>query len=346
MNILFHNFYDSLNKGNYLFNELNTSIGDNLLAPFHELKKLAFSKNIKVGTSDVMNWSEADALVFVDYPDISNRIVSDILKSKILKYLVVFESPLIRQLPSKDILLKQFDRIFIYDDTWVDGDRFLKINYSFELPETTAFFPREQKKLLTLIAGNKKSNAFGELYSKRREAIQWFEKNAPDEFDLYGVGWDLVDFGSSLPWRIFNRSVALRKFFSPRLVTFKGAIERKAPVLCRYQFAICYENVANIPGYITEKSFDCFLAGCIPIYWGANNIGVHIPNDCYIDKTQFTSFEELYSFIKTMNDVVYSAYLDRINSFISGDQVKAFSVQKFSQTILDPILKDFGGENP
>jgi hypothetical protein len=63
LKILFHNLYDSLNKENFLFNEVNTSIGDNLLAPFHELSRQAHLKNILVGTSDVIGLAEAGAFV-------------------------------------------------------------------------------------------------------------------------------------------------------------------------------------------------------------------------------------------------------------------------------------------
>jgi len=195
LRILFHNFYDSLNKKNILFNDLNTSIGDNLLAPFHELLRQANKRNIVVGTSDVIEITEADALVFLDYPDSSNPKVRSMLSTRIPKYLVVFESPLVRQLPSKVELLGQFNRVFTYDDSLVDGDRILKINYSFNLPKKIVAVQRVDKKLLTLIAGNKKCNSLNELYSKRLEAINWFDKNAPDEFDFYGVGWGLFDFG-------------------------------------------------------------------------------------------------------------------------------------------------------
>jgi hypothetical protein len=36
----------------------------------------------------------------------------------------------------------------------------------------------------------KKINHPLELYSKRVEAIKWFEKNHPEDFDFYGIGWD------------------------------------------------------------------------------------------------------------------------------------------------------------
>ena len=340
MKILFHNLYDSLNKENFLFNEVNTSIGDNLLAPFHELSRQAHLKNILVGTSDVIRLAEADAFVFLDYPDLSNPKVKLMLKSQTLKYLIVFESPLVRQLPSRNELLGQFERIFTYDDSIVDGDRILKINYSFNFFEPINSPPKSKKKLITLIAGNKNLSAYGELYSKRLEAIHWFEKNAPQDFDLYGVGWDLFDFGVSLPWRFLNRFGLIRKFLAPKLNTFRGPILRKKPVLSQYQFAICYENVENIPGYITEKIFDCFLAGCIPVYWGANNIADHIPRNCFIDKTEFSTYADLYDFLRLMDEDTYRTYIENINIFIHGDKGDAFSTTKFSRTILDAMSED------
>ncbi len=343
MKILFHNFYDSLNKRNFLFNELNTSIGDNLLAPFHELLRLANSRNIVVGTSDIIGLKEADAFVFLDYPDLLSPKVQLMLRAKAPKYLAVFESPLVRQLPQKEELLRQFVRIFTYDDSLVDGHRILKINYSFDLPKKIAASPRANKRLLTLIAGNKKANFSNELYSKRLEAINWFDRNAPDDFDFYGVGWDLFDFGPYLPWRVLNRLHFLRRALAQGFRTYRGSIARKNPILSKYQFAICYENVANVPGYITEKIFDCFLAGCIPIYWGANNISSHIPKNCYIDKLEFASYDALYKHIKNMDNSTYAQYIKNIEGFICGNEGYAFSSERFSAAILDPIALDLSG---
>ena len=340
MKILFHNFYNSLNKNNFLFNEINTSIGDNLLAPFHQLSRLAHSKNIIVGTSDVIRLDEASALVFLDYPDLSNPIVKSMLSAKVPKYLIVFESPLVRQIPARDKLLEVFERIFTYDDSMIDHERILKINYSFDFKGPITSPQKTAKKLLTLIAGNKNISLHGELYSKRLEAIHWFEKNAPQDFDLYGVGWDLFDFGREMPWRVLNRFYYLRKLLARKLKTYRGAVLRKNHVLNKYQFAICYENVANVPGYITEKIFDCFLAGCVPIYWGANNVSSHIPKNCYIDKTEFTSYDDLYRHLKEMEHSVYDQYIANIDHFISGEKGAAFSSARFATTIIDPIVLD------
>jgi len=40
--------------------------------------------------------------------------------------------------------------------------------------------------------------------------------------------------------------------------------------LSNFKFTICPEN-SNRTGYVTEKLFEAFLAGAIPIYWGSDN---------------------------------------------------------------------------
>ncbi len=44
----------------------------------------------------------------------------------------------------------------------------------------------------------------------------------------------------------------------------------KIKYLSNYKFNLCPEN-SDYPGYCTEKLFESFEAGCIPIYWGCNN---------------------------------------------------------------------------
>lgn len=39
-----------------------------------------------------------------------------------------------------------------------------------------------------------------------------------------------------------------------------------------YMFSVGIEN-SSVKNYFTEKIIDCFLCGCIPIYWGCTNLG-------------------------------------------------------------------------
>lgn len=53
---------------------------------------------------------------------------------------------------------------------------------------------------------------------------------------------------------------------------YGGEVFSKHDTLSKYKFSVCFENGKNLSGFITEKIFDCFSAGTIPIYWGADNI--------------------------------------------------------------------------
>jgi hypothetical protein len=58
----------------------------------------------------------------------------------------------------------------------------------------------------------------------------------------------------------------------------------------------------TMQGYVTEKIFDCFYAGCIPIYLGAKNISKLIPTDSFIDYRKYSSAQELLNHIITLSD--------------------------------------------
>lgn len=47
--------------------------------------------------------------------------------------------------------------------------------------------------------------------------------------------------------------------------------DSKLKWLRNYRFHICFEN-SSYPGYLTEKLFDAYAAGCIPIYWGDTSL--------------------------------------------------------------------------
>lgn len=53
---------------------------------------------------------------------------------------------------------------------------------------------------------------------------------------------------------------------------FKRTIGSKKEVLQRFVFALVPENDLY-PGYVTEKAFDAWMAGCIPIWWGDDPLG-------------------------------------------------------------------------
>jgi len=254
-------------------------------------------------------------------------------------YLLLFESELIR--PDNWDLEKHkcFNKIFTWNDEFVDNVKYFKINFSSEFPVSIQKNIASKKKLCTLIAGNKVVSHPLELYSKRIEAIRWFERNRPMDFDLYGIGWGEYNFTGPRIFRALNKIKPLTKLLAPKFPSYQGVVNEKKLTLEKYKFCICYENAKDIPGYITEKIFDCFVAGCVPIYWGANNINEYIPNNCFIDKRKFDDYECLYEFISTMGDDKYLTYLNNIEKFLNGKNCYQFSHEYFTKTITTTIFK-------
>ena len=69
------------------------------------------------------------------------------------------------------------------------------------------------------------------------------------------------------PSKLFHNDDTLKSVFN----------DNKIEYLKNFKFNICPENTIS-DGYITEKLFDSFKAGCIPIYNGDENIELDLVN--------------------------------------------------------------------
>ena len=122
---------------------------------------------------------------------------------------------------------------------------------------------------------------------------------------------------------------------------FIGPVKTKREVLKNYKFYICYENTRDINGYITEKIFDCFVTGCVPVYWGSQNVTQYIPPECFIDRRRFSTNEELYQFLKSINETEYNQYLEAIKHFLQSDAAFLFSWEFFIDTVIRTVESDY-----
>ncbi len=259
-------------------------------------------------------------------------------------YLMLLETPLIR--PANAVLPASYQRVFTWNDSLADGERHIKINYPnpLSVPEVDGFDHRDR--FCCLIAGNKAPTQHDprELYSERVRAIRWYEEHAPAEFDLYGVGWELPPAKPGLAGKVYRRlwQQASRVFPMTPFPLYRGKVDRKRDVLQRTRFSICFENMRDMPGYITEKIFDCFFANCVPVYWGADNVTGHIPSDCFIDRRQFSDTAAVHEHLKAMDEGTYRGYQQRIAAFMASDAVQPFGAEVFAETIVSTIVQDLG----
>lgn len=327
---------------NRLFDPNDPAINrDDCMLPLQSLRQELKRHDIEIGTQDVIPVQQADLVIFSDMPAVDNAVYQAAHTAGKILYVIVGELGFLHP-PNLDRSLHgNFQRLFTYQDDLVDGKKYIKCNYSFRFPDSIPKDLAAKEKLCTLIAANKTLNHPQELYSKRHEAIRWFERHHPEAFDLYGHGWDQPAYihGPRVA-RILNRSVRLRRLLTSPFSSYRGTIQSKFDVLKRYKFAISYENARDVPGWITEKVFHCFFAGCVPVYWGANNVTDHIPANCFIDKRQFATYEKLYSFLATMDDRTYLNYIEAIGHYLRSDKAKQFSIRYFAETIAREVCRD------
>ncbi len=309
---------------------------DNCTYPFWLLQQKFKDHGIELNTPDVNGSKPVAFEIHIDVQKVKTSNPS---------YLFLWETSQVN--PKNDTLeiRKNYRRVFSWDDSLVETYKYVK----FHLPivnDTTPFTVgwNGRDRLCCAIAGNKSVNNKDqrELYSKRVETFRWFECHAPNDFDLFGNGWDGP---SSLPGLIgkFRSKVltTLYRWVGKRpFPSYRGKVENKRDTLVRYRFSICYENMSDIRGYITEKIFDCFFAGTIPVYWGASNIFNYIPETCFVDRRKFKDHESLYLFLLNMPEKDYSAYQSAIKTFLESQSAKIFHAETFASNIVETVLAD------
>lgn len=311
---------------------------DNCLAPLRAFRDKVAAAGGECHTFDMYSGG-ADAVLFLDVPASPVAEILGGAYSGALKCLLLQEPELIIPRNWETSLHGQFDRILTWNDSLVDGKKYFKFNYGNSLPASVPRDLSAKSKLCTLISGHCRSTHPRELYSKREEAVLWFERTHPGDFDLYGRGWDEYLFSGPRIVRALNRLGWLKRALGPTFRSYRGPVSSKAEVLRRYRFAICYENSSGMPGYISEKIFDCFSAGCVPIYWGAPNVADYIPKSCFVDKRDYPSYEELYSRISSMSGEEYLSIVANIDSFLRSAQGRKFSAECFAETLFDAVTR-------
>lgn len=292
--------------GNQLFNLSNAKLNrDGSLLPFYHLFSALTQQGVVVNTVDLLMQGKVVAKTH-DYYSFGMLRNCEQLKGRKdirLKGFIIMEPPVVapelyKALPN---LTENFEWVYVhntlgkgYSLRGVDQTKLRK--FYWPLPYKGALEPYWAKidrlKRIVVINGNHKpKNYTGELYSKRIEAMAALARQ--NVVDLYGPGWDKWWARRSfwLPyWR--NRGVLMS--------INRGPCTSKFETLSHYRFCLCFENM-QMPGYVTEKLFDCLYAGTIPLYLGAPDISEWVPVETYIDCRKFVSWENMWDELNEMS---------------------------------------------
>ena len=223
--------------------------------------------------------SDPAAIVFVDFDDDPAE--------KLASYRHKYPTGLIRQEPQivrpqnyRPDYLSQMD--FVIDVGRPPGTSPSRVNWpqdwNLQILELSKSGSPERVDRTVMINRNLMSFVKGEMYSLRRLVAQ-----KSTEIDVWGMGWQI-----SLPTKVkrlldelliplrngfpVNPSSMQGWFKRPR--SYKGPSGDKLATLSNYKYSLVIENS---PDYMSEKLFDCFFSGTLPIYVGPDPGDFGIP---------------------------------------------------------------------
>ena len=320
--------------GNRLFDLSNATLNrDDSLLPYWEIRERFLKLGIEVNTADFLPMKPKDEVCeyysFGRLDDISKLVGrSDI----ILKAFLIFEPPVVepRLYKALPFLTDSFKEVYIHN---VEGD-----GYSLDRVDKTRLrklywpqprndvilkhwqFDQRQQRIVVINGSHVPSNSVGELYSKRIQGMVNLAKSGI--IDLYGRGWG--------KW--WSRSSMWLPYWKNRhkiMTIYRGPCLSKYETLEKYSFSLCFENMEML-GYVTEKIFDCFYAGTVPIYLGAKDIINLIPKNSYIDFRSYSSWNEMLIDIESMTFDQILEIKKNGRKFLLGEDSKKYQNSLFN----------------
>jgi hypothetical protein len=358
-------------RRNKLFEvESNPFAGDNILAPFVAAHDQLTRLGLPVQTADFLpDRPDGRRHIVISFgaPD---RLVADSVRryralarrqDVTLSAFVALECPVVE--PTMYAALPALRACFKRTLSWSDTASLLPFTHvpvqveHFCWPQSftavhESLWARADRKFLIMMNANKLPRlSVNELYTARLRAVQFFHQYG--EIDLYGRNWDRMParVGKVRTPATLRRLVGhawqmkQRVWPDPLYVAMasatRGAARSKSETLARYRFALCFEN-SILKGWMTEKLFDCFFAGTVPVYWGAPDVLDWVPAECFIDMRQFTDFADLRRFLHALTPGDEQRYRDAARAFLGSERFTPFSIQTFVNLIERIVVADTG----
>jgi glycosyltransferase involved in cell wall biosynthesis len=325
--------------GNGLFDSQSKWNRDGSLRPWLLLRSCAGERGISIDTADYLETSPSTLGVrLYSSFGIHDRLREVARRKNILFnsfYLfetVMYDPEMYRKLP-------QLSDVFQSVYSWTDEKTLARFtNGSFRVKQfrypspysdvIDNYWSREDRKGVILACTNRRGAPMdGDLFGERLNAIRHFSDAG--DFELWGRRWDAA---SSLPPEVRG---AVSK-------SWRGVLADKYAAYSRSRFVVCYENQI-LPGWITEKIFDCFRTGAIPLYLGAPDITRWIPEDCFIDVRKFDGYANLDRFMNDLGPRELYNYRLAARDFFASDSFKPFSAEFFAERFVEDVIHQANG---
>lgn len=280
-------------------------------------------------------------LIFLKDPGISDIFLVSIWAKNKPKVLLVSEPKVVWPQNYRPFVYNSFDlKIFrcrpVHNLRNDQGEFSSKLEANRVLPETTELRnrPIDRTRKAALVNGHKYSLIEGELYTLRRKCITDIRA-----LDAFGTGWQngtlnsVMDFSKALIFAVAQLQ-KIHFWQRPLLISKEsrrhvGAeIDDKIGLLERYKVALVIENSMED---MSEKIWDAWCAGCIPVYVGPSLKSWSIPNELYIQVLpELGAIEAGIHEALTWN---YEKFVETLGNWVSTEEFK--SAWGYEQTVLE-----------
>jgi hypothetical protein len=334
--MIYANIYAEGHSQNSLFAEKDPV---NFYGPTYTLRLIRnfFSKyGVELNTADL---NQTKQVAFEIYSE--GQLL---LCNNLPKFFLAQENPTINLLNQDVNYCQQFTKVFAWDRRVTNQENgvLLMVPNQIKLFSFNSYFDREI--FSCLINSNKRFpvSSKDDLYEERFAMIDWYQKNAPCDFSLYGQGWHKPKAAFTRKDKLIRRGkrLASQLFGYKPFSSYRGSVIDKGDVYKNSKFAYCYENTKNLENYITEKIFDAMMHGCVPIYWGAQNIADFIPKECFIDRRDFDDQKSLHEYLKNIPAKSYEEYQRAIYDFLRSDKILPFKAETYANRVVEEIIID------
>lgn len=304
--------------------------------PYAQLREGFLAEGIELNTPDV-NAGRNVAFEF--------HINAQRKRAQGKAYVYLYENPLIRPINQNRTVLANYNRWFGWDESLSADTRFVRVPYPNAFPAWPVAGPEQRPLFCVLVASNKSLAKLDERdqYIERVRIIDWYERHSPEDFHLFGKGWEVGAVRPGYFGRLFGKFTKLvAKIGRPRspYATWHGMVDDKIALLSKSRFCIAHENCRDLSGYVTEKLFDCFRAGCVPIYVGPKEIGDLVPSDCFIDGRDYPKPQDLDAHLRSIDDDRYRQYQQAARAYFESGQADQFGRPYFVKSIVRGVIDD------
>lgn len=349
--------------GNRLFTQ-GTSWQGLYRSAFSAWKKKALALGIQIDTWDQAPLGTCDLLWLLDLP--TSRKEFEQIRSRLRPgtpiILQVFESPAIAPFGLISANRKQVSAVVTYE--FSDASPAISKYFHYHLPVPIRWPvknpPFSQRKGLLMHYSNRVSGFWairqsglaglpffgrmlagwecplplltelscGDLYGERRAIAREAERYMPDFLDIFGDGWNREQISwcplyPNRPYRCWRGKAKVSKH----------------ELSAEYRFVMAYENFRGRRGYISEKIFDAFQAGSVPVYLGEERIAEFVPREAFVDARNFRTRRELLVYLQSCPEPEWGEMRQAGQNFLRSAAFRSFTDNAFAERMTEVLRK-------